>query len=143
MTHLNVSLLVLERGVSRLPHGTSVVLFCRSSWKWKSWISGGIRNGIRTGMQTTVVGSRRAVVLMAMTPTISTPRTTIITHIFHSHLSPPHRQDGMRIFCLGWTPPHLSRSLFNVGHLCCCFVDPLGSGKVGFLVGSGLGCPRV
>ena len=130
--------------MSRLPHGTSVVLFCRSSWKWKSWISGGRRNGIRTGRQTTVVGSRRAVVLMAMTPTISTPRTTIITHILHSHLSPPHRQDGMRIFCLGWTPPHLSRSLFNVGHLCCFFfVDPLGSGKVGFLVGSGLGCPRV
>ena len=43
-----------------------------------------------------------------------------------------------------------SLSLFNVWgveasswDLCCCFVDPLGSGKAGFLVGSGLGCPQV
>ena len=127
--------------------------FCRSSWKWKSWISGGIRNGIRTGRRTTVVGSRRAVVLMAMTPTISTPHTTIITHISRSHLGPPHRRDGIRISCLGLTTPNLSLSLFffNVGGVevsssnlcCCCFVDPLGSGKVGFLVGSRLGCPRM
>ena len=125
----------------------SVVLMAK-----KNWISGGIRNGIRTGMRTTVVGSRRVVVLMAMTPTISTPRTTIITRISSSHLGPPHRLDGVRIFCLGLTNPNLSLSLsfFNVWgvevsswDICCCFVDPLGSGKAGFLVGSGLGYPRV
>ena len=113
MTNPNVSLIVLYMGCRGFLTGP-LLFFCRSSWKWKSWISGGIRNGIRTGMRTTVVGSRRVVVLMAMTPTISTPRTTIITHIFHSHLSPPHRQDGIRIFCLGLTPPHLSLSLFKV-----------------------------
>ena len=84
-----------------------LLFFCRSSWKWKSWISGGIRNGIRTGRLTTVVGSRRAVVLMVMTPTISTPRTTIITRISRSHLGPPHRLDGVRISCLGFTNPNL------------------------------------
>ena len=97
-------------------------------------------------MLTIVVGSRRAVVLMAMTRTISTPRTTIITRISRSHLGPPHRLDGVRISFLGFTNPNLSLSLFNVRgveasswDLCCCFVDPLGSGKAGFLVGSGLG----
>ena len=155
------SLIGLHRH-TMVPVRVSSTLACRqvqwvpgrvlSSWQKKNWISGGIRNGIRTGMRTTVVGSRRVVVLMAMTPTISTPRTTIITRISSSHLGPPHRLDGVRIFCLGLTNPNLSLSLsfFNVWgvevsswDICCCFVDPLGSGKAGFLVGSGLGYPRV
>ena len=88
--------------------------FCRSSWKWKSWISGGIRTGIWNGMLTPVVGSRRAVVLMAMTRTMPTPHTTIITHISRSHLGPPYRLDGVRISFPVLTNPNLSLFMYGV-----------------------------
>ena len=68
-----------------------------------------------------------------------TPRTTIITRISRSHLGPPHRLDGVRISFLGFTNPNPSLSFFNVWDveasswdICCCFVDPLGSGKADF-----------